>query len=169
MNPTPRRPIVPAGYGIAATPPTSADWSAIAAKIAASRNYWIASTRADGRPHAMPVWGVVVDGALFFSTDPKSMKGRNLAARPAVVVHLESGDDVVVLEGDAVPVTDSVILARYADAYEAKYNFRPDPADPDGITLTLRPSACHTWLESDFVNSAVRWTFPRDNPLTSNP
>ncbi len=161
MPPTPSRPNFPAGYGIAATPPTGADWSAVAAKIAASRNYWIATTRDDGRPHAMPVWGVVLDGALYFGTDPKSMKARNLAARPAVVVHLESGDDVVVLEGDAAPVTDHAILARYADAYDAKYNFRPDPNDPNALTLTLRPSVCHTWLESDFPNTAVRWTFPK--------
>ena len=160
MNPTPGRPIVPAGYGIATEPPTGADWNAVAAKIAASRNYWIASTRDAGRPHAMPVWGVVVDGDLYFSTDPKSMKGRNLAAHPTVVVHLESGDDVVVIEGEAVPVTDSAILARYADAYDAKYHFRPEPADPNAITLTLRPSVCLTWLESDFINSAIRWTFP---------
>ena len=160
MNPNPRRPIVPAGYGISTEPPADADWSAVAAKIAASRNYWIASTRDDGRPHAMPVWGVVVDGALYFGTDPKSVKGCNLAARPAAVVHLESGDDVVVLEGDVLPVTDRAILARYADAYDAKYNFRPDPSEPNAITLTLRPSVCHTWIESDFPNTAIRWTFP---------
>jgi PPOX class probable F420-dependent enzyme len=153
------RPIMPAGYGIAKTKPKGAKWSPVLEQIAASKNYWICTTRDDGRPHAMPVWGVVVDDAFMFSTDPTSVKGRNLIARPAVVMHLESGDDVVVIEGTVERAPDSAVLTRFADAYKEKYEFRPDPDDPNGITFVVRPKVVLAWTEKDFPNSAVRWAF----------
>lgn len=159
-QPTAGRPIMTPGYGIDQSPPKDPDWSAIVEKIAASRNYWICSTRADGRPHAMPVWGVVVDGALFFGTDPKSVKGRNIGARPDVIVHLESGDDVVIIEGTAERVTDKSVLTKYGEAYKKKYgDFTPDPHDPNVLTLAVRPQVALVWTEKDFPTSAVRWTF----------
>src|SRR3954470_22957037 len=95
------RPLTPADYGISSEPPdtTKRPWSDVTNALAASKNYWVSSTRADGRPHAMPVWGLWLDDAVMFSTSRRSMKGRNLARRPDVIVHLESGDDAVILEG----------------------------------------------------------------------
>jgi hypothetical protein len=152
---------MPEGYGIARTPPEDAGarWAAAAQALAAARNYWIASTRADGRPHAMPVWGVWLDGALMFSTSRDSQKGRNLARQPYVVAHLESGDDVLILEGALAEATDPALLARYTDAYEAKYSFRPDPSAPGDVVYLLRPERAMAWEERDFVNSAIRWRF----------
>ena len=158
-NPIPSRPRVPAGYGITTQPSDAGVWDAVARKIAASRNYWIASTRPDGRPHVMPVWGVWLDGALLFSTDRASRKGRNIAANPHVVIHLESGDDVVVLEGAPREAAGAALLAAYADAYDAKYAFRPETSDAATVTYALRPSVAFTWLESDYLNSATRWSF----------
>jgi len=57
---------------------------------ARSRNYWICTSRPDGRPHSMPVWGFWTDGALYFGTERSSRKGKNLAHNYAVSVHLES-------------------------------------------------------------------------------
>ncbi len=158
-NPVSGRPQVPASYGIPREPGDAGAWDAVADKIAAARNYWIASTRPDRRPHAMPVWGVWLDGQLLFATDRKSRKGRNIAANPAVVVHLESGDDVVVLEGEPREATDAQLLARYVDAYDAKYAFRPNTSDTATVTYALRPSVAFTWLESDFRATATRWSF----------
>lgn len=134
-------------------------WHHAVERLAAARNYWVATTRPDGRPHAMPVWGVWLDGGLLFSSDPTSRKGRNLAANPALAAHLESGDDVVVVEGVGTTVTDPALLARFVDAYEAKYRFRPTPADPRQAVYALRPRVAHAWLESDFQRTATRWRF----------
>lgn len=163
LTPTATRPDVPGSYGIAKTVDGDAawEWARAVERIAGSRNYWISTTRPDGRPHAMPVWGVWVDGALLFGTDRKSRKGRNIAANAAVVAHLESGDDVVVLEGVAVEVTDAALLERYADAYDAKYSFRPDTGDASTVTYMLRARAAFTWLESEYVGSALRWRLER--------
>ena len=151
---------MPAGYGI--LDPTSGSgllpWSRVSERMAGARNYWIGTTRPDGRPHAAPVWGVWLDETFYVGTERLSRKARNLAADPRLVVHLESGDDVVILAGVAEAVTDAAPLTRYADAYDAKYQFRPDPSD-GGPTYALRPRVAYAWLESDFVGGATRWPF----------
>ena len=30
-----------------------------------AHNYWVSTTRPDGRPHVMPVWGVWIEEILF--------------------------------------------------------------------------------------------------------
>jgi hypothetical protein len=160
-NPRVVRPRMPKTYGLPETAPdTDAHpWSEWEAALERSKSYWISTVRADGRPHAMPVWGIWIDGALMFSTGRRSLKGRNLARSPEVIAHLESGDDVVVLEGAVEEGRDAELLGRYVEAYEAKYKFRPDPSAPDDVTYVLRPRVALTWLERDFVESATRWEF----------
>lgn len=148
------RPQMPAAYGITGTADGMVEWVEVVVRLSSARNYWLATTRPDGRPHAMPVWGLWLADSVVFSTDPASRKGRNLAAYPAAVVHLESGDDVVVVEGevrafDGDPVT-------FADAYQAKYDFRPEPGPSQGV-YALRPHIVLAWRESDFPRSATRW------------
>ena len=47
-------------------------------------------------------------------------KARNVAVNPHLVVYLESGDDVVILDGVAEEITDPLLLLRIDDACEAK-------------------------------------------------
>ena len=37
-------------------------------RLRAAMVYWLATTRPDGRPHAMPVWGVLLGEVLWFGT-----------------------------------------------------------------------------------------------------
>jgi len=48
----------------------------------------------------------VARGQILFSTHPKTITARNLRAHPALVVHLESGDQVVIVEGTAIQLDD---------------------------------------------------------------
>lgn len=148
------RPRMPAAYGIAAEPDGQLEWSDVLNQLTAARNYWVCTTRPDGRPHAMPVWGLWLAEGVVFSTDPTSRKGRNLAARPAAVIHLESGDDVVVLEGEVQSYDGN--MTAFAEAYEAKYAFRPEPGPTQGV-YALRPRRVLAWREADFPRSATRW------------
>lgn len=160
--PAANRPEMPASYGIQAPESGSGllPWSQVDERMATARNYWIGTTRPDGRPHTMPVWGLWLDGVFYFSTGRGSRKERNLTASPHLVVHLESGDDVVILEGVAKEIRDVALLTRYADAYEAKYQVRPDPGDVEGnVTYVLRPHVVFAWQESDFPGGATRWRF----------
>ncbi len=154
------RPRMPVDYGIH---PLEAGGliprSTVTDQLVNARNYW-AVTTGQGRPHAMPVWAIWLDGALYFSTDRASRKSRNLATNPEIVMHLESGDDVVILEGTAEEITDPELLARFADAYEAKYQIRP-VTDGSAPIYGLRPRVVHAWLEQDFPRTATSWRFDR--------
>ncbi len=77
-------------------------WSWAVERLESALNYWFSTTRPDGRPHAMPAWAVWVDHALYFDGSPETRRSRNLAVNPAIAVHLESGDQVVILEGEAL-------------------------------------------------------------------
>jgi PPOX class probable F420-dependent enzyme len=134
-------------------------WSWAVDQLTAARNYWICTTRRDGRPHAMPVWGVWLDDAVWFSTHPASTKGRNIARDPRIVVHLESGDDTVVLEGEVRQPTDRDALERFVEAYEQKYGHRIELPMREPSIFVLSPRVAQTWTEKDFPRTATRWTF----------
>ena len=110
-------------------------------RLKKSRNYWICTTRPDGRPHSIPVWGFWLDGALYFGTARSTRKACNLAHNPAISVHLESGDDVLILEGTAVAVdlTDKQTLEKIDDASRAKYKM-PLMIMPESVIYSVRPA-----------------------------
>ena len=147
MEPIPSRPGLPRGYGIekaTGAPGERLPWSRVSEWLTAARNYWVCTTRPDGRPHAKPVWGVWLAGCFFFSTHPETITARNLQANPALVVHLESGDQVAIVEGTAMRVEDRPLLERFGETFEAKYDWplSPedlDPGNPDAAYYTLRP------------------------------
>jgi len=160
--PSPRaaRPNFTPGYGIERRlTKEMLAWPAVQRALAKSRNYWIVTASGDGAPHAAPVWGLWFDGSLCFSTDPNSRKGRNLAANPRLVVHLESGDDAVILTGRAERITDPKLLNRFARAYKRKYAFRPNTDDPNGAFFRLRLASALAWKERNFPKSASKWSF----------
>lgn len=154
-EPTASRPRFPKGYGIAADAKGMLPWSWADERLVASRNYWIVTTRPDGRPHAMPVWGLWLDGAVHWGSSPSSVKAKNVAHDPRVAVHLESGDEVVILEGEAEAFA---LDDRLADAYREKYEYRPDPSEGGGW-FRLRPRVGFAWTEKDYPRTATRFDF----------
>jgi Pyridoxamine 5'-phosphate oxidase len=155
-NPSRSRPAFEPGYGISQDDEGMLDWTWADERLAAARNYWIVTSSADGTPNAVPVWGVWADGAVHFSTGPRSRKGRDLARDPRVVIHLESGDEVVILQGE---VERNVLDDPLADAYAAKYDYRPNPEDTSGVWYLLRPRRALAWLEADYPRTATRFDF----------
>jgi PPOX class probable F420-dependent enzyme len=153
-EPLASRPAFAAGYGVPSGPEGMLPWSWVEEQLEASRNYWIVSVRPDGSPHSAPVWGLWVDGRVVFSTSPDSRKGRNLARDPRIVINLESGDDVVILEGEVETISLDDALA---DLYEAKYDYRPGG---EGDWYSLRPEVVYGWREQEYPRSVTRFTFP---------
>jgi uncharacterized pyridoxamine 5'-phosphate oxidase family protein len=97
---------------------------------------WIATVRADGRPHVTPLVAVWVDDALYFHTGAEEQKFANLRTNPHVVLmtgcnRWDEGIDVVA-EGRAVHVTDEKILTRVAEAFAIKWDGRWQLAVRDG-------------------------------------
>jgi general stress protein 26 len=98
--------------------------------------FWISTVRADGRPHVTPVVAVWADDALCFCTGSEEQKFANLRAHPHVVLTTgcnswDQGLDVVV-EGQAVQVTDTTTLERLASAWATKWEGRWQFAVGDG-------------------------------------
>lgn len=90
--------------------------------------FWITTVRADGRPHVTPLVAVWLDDALHFCTGPKEQKAVNLQSNPQVVLttgtnNWDTGTDIVV-EGEAVRVTDEPALRRLAQAWAGKWDGR---------------------------------------------
>ncbi|MHB1929382.1 MAG: pyridoxamine 5'-phosphate oxidase family protein, partial [Acidimicrobiales bacterium] len=77
--------------------PARLRWEDVAARLAAARNYWLATVDAGGAPHTVPVWGAVVGDALHLYTERRTAKAHHVAANPRVAVHLESAEDVLVV------------------------------------------------------------------------
>lgn len=96
-------------------------WSKIDNWLRAFRAIWVSTTRPDGRPHAVPVWYTWDGRYVYFISDRRLQKAKNLSRQPWIVVHAGDGDDVILLEGRAEIVTDRSELERVDEAYRAKY------------------------------------------------
>jgi len=136
-------------------------WQWAEERLTSSRNYWVVSLWPDGRPHAMPVWGLWHEGAFWFSSSKGSRKARNLAADPRCVVTTEDAADPVVLEGTAELVSEPEALATMLALENAKYdtNYTIDLLDPDvNAVYRVRPRWVFGLRHDDFTGSPTRWT-----------
>ena len=155
------RPTSPPGSW-AAEHPRPLSWSWARERLIQASNYWVVSVLPDGRPHARPVWGAWVDEHLYFDTG--SRIGANLVANPEVTVHLESGQDVLILEGTAERVTDVAEGRRFIAAYNPKYFADLDA--PPGALFVVRPRLAFGWIcpptsldTATFASTGARWDF----------
>lgn len=142
-------------------------WSWAAGRLVANRNFWVVTVSGDGRPHALPVWGVWDDGeARFaFSCGPRARKARNLAANPCAVVTIDDTVECLSVEGRAVAVSDPDRQAWWIERYLAEYR----PLSPDlsadflreNLIFELEPERAFAIVERDeeFSTRATRWVF----------
>ena len=104
----------------------AATWPETARILEDAQLSWICTVRADGRPHLTPLVAVWLDDTLYFCTGEGEQKAVNLGANPHVALTTGRNDwdrglDVVV-EGDAVQVTDEALLTRLAQAWARKWD-----------------------------------------------
>ena len=138
-------------------------WSGIEEQLREATTYWLSTVSPDGRPHARPVDGVWVDGALVFGGSPDTRWVRNLQQNPALSVHLPSGGDAVILEGTVEWVTDPdhPVSLPAREEQHAKYpQYYPgDELQPHQPFWMLRPRRAYAWTLEGFPKGATRWTF----------
>lgn len=155
-EPRASRPRFPQGYEVPTDKTGLLPWSHARARLEQAKNFWLCTASPQGRPHAAPLWGAWVEDRLYFDGSPTTRWGRNLAANPFASVHLESGSDVVIVEGriEAVADVGEALAGRIADSFAARYDgFRPEGRS----FLTLVPRVAFAW--SRFPDDATRWTF----------
>ena len=151
-----RRPVTQDEYGIPDTGEGMLPWEFVEATLASDRSYWVTTIRPDGRPHVRPTWGVWVEGTFYCGGGERTRWVRNLATNPEIVVHRESAEEVVIIEGTAVRIdeksADHDLIDRLDAAYEAKYDI------PHGTPFfAVHPDTVFAW--SDYPTDATKWTF----------
>jgi hypothetical protein len=145
------RPQFPKGY--VDNPASYVDWSWVVTQLTESKNYWLCSVRPDGRPHVIPRWAVYVDGRIYYDGSPETRHAQNLETNPHASVHLESGDQVIILEGTSASAGKPApeLANRLVAAYRKKYagqGYSPEPSQWDeGGLYVFTPRQCIAWTQ----------------------
>jgi hypothetical protein len=158
-------------YGSKGAKPTP--WRAARDQLRDAMSYQLTTVRADGRPHQTTIAGVWVDEVFSFTTGEGEQKARNLIVgnRHVIVTAGNSGWDGmdVILEGEAIDVTDADRLASLVDAFRTKYDdwfgFRLEdgrftaPAAPGALLVyDVRVRKAFGFAKGD-IFSQTRWRF----------
>ncbi len=163
------RPWLPDGYGLPDTDDGLLEWSAVEQRLVESMNYWLATTRPDGRPHVVPRWGVWLDGRFWYDGSPSTIHVRNLNHNDHCTLHLEDGSRAVIVEGRSNVATPPGpgFGARLADAFGRKYadnGYSPKPDAWDGHDSgglrVLTPIKAMAWF--NFPTDVTRFRFSAD-------
>jgi general stress protein 26 len=102
-------------------------WAETRLALETAELFWIATVRADGRPHVTPCAAVWLDESLYFCSGVRQQKAVNLRANPHVILTTgcNSGEGLdVVVEGDAVRTSDEEVLTRLARAWVSTWDGR---------------------------------------------
>lgn len=153
---------------------TTTPWDDVARALDDAQLFWVTTVRRDGRPHMTPLVAVWNDDAVYFCTGPAEQKAVNLRGNQHVILSTgcnrwDEGLDVVV-EGDAVRVTDERRLQRLAASWGKKWDgqWKFDVRDgafqsPDGtgeaLVFEVRPAKVLSFTKGHFA--ATRHRFPR--------
>lgn len=155
------RPKLPKGY--ADNPASYVDWEWVAEQMTDSKNYWLSSVRPDGRPHVVPRWGVFIDNKFYYDGSPETRHAQNIMRNPNVSLHLESGDQVVMMEGISKPAEKPTpeFANKLAEAIGNKYGEdgyspKPDQWDEGGLYI-FTPRQCIAWTV--FYENPTKFVF----------
>ncbi len=133
-------------------------WPWVQDQLADAGTYWIVP-RGAGHPHPRPVWGVWRTDTLYLSIG-SAVVARNVQQDPLVTVHLDSGIDVVIVEGTVAGSTgDADVLRRYDEKY--KWSYGVDEYGPLTMIAATTVLAWRSggWAGRDGFQASGRWRF----------
>jgi len=156
-SPPASRPKVPTEYGIPKDNKGLLPWSHVTARMTQALHYWISTVDPNGHSHVTPVDGVWLNDRLYFGGSPQTRRNRNLLTNPSVAVHLDSSDDVVILQGEAhLHTPDHELAVQLSKASAEKYGYAPRPEDYEASGVQIfRPLAVFAWKQ--FPKDVTRW------------
>ncbi len=162
-SPKSTRPHIP-GYGLPKSKKGLLPWKWAEDRLNKSRQYWIATTRPDGRPHVMVIWALWLNGQLYFSTGKTSRKALNLKRNPHCTMCSDNSAEAVVVEGKVETEKDVERIREFLKLYEKKYKWDMSDMADDLLKLKepvfrLRPKIAFGLAEKTFSKSATRWIF----------
>ena len=153
------RPKIPAEYGIPKNNKGLLPWSHVNERMTQSMHYWISTVGPDGRPHVTPVDGLWLDSKLYFGGSTQTKRNRNLLVNPNVSVHLDSSEDVVILQGEAhLQTPDHDLAVQLSKTSATKYGYAPKPEEYErsGVHV-FHPVTVFAWKQ--FPKDVTRWQF----------
>jgi hypothetical protein len=159
MEPTAALIEFPKGYG---RPKKPLEWATVRAELERAKQYWLATTRSNGRPHVVPLDGIWVDDVWYYGGAEDTVHRRTVEANPNAVLHLPDPLKVVIVEGDVRRSRPSPEEARrLAEASSTKYVEYGYPNDPSAYAeaFGLYPRTVIAWMS--FPADATRFTFTR--------
>jgi len=109
-------------------------WDNVERRLRSMREIWIATASPKGRPDAVPVWFWWNGRVAYFTCKGGTMKPRNIAHEPSVVLHNGDGADPIIVKGTAELVDDPAELERVDAAYREKY---VDPHSGTAATIFI--------------------------------
>jgi nitroimidazol reductase NimA-like FMN-containing flavoprotein (pyridoxamine 5'-phosphate oxidase superfamily) len=149
-------------------------WDETRRALESAELFWICTVRRNGRPHVTPLVAVWLDEAIHFCTGPTEQKAINLAHNPHVILttgcnQWDRGHDIVV-EGEAVQVTDDDLLERLAEAWATKWDSRWDYEVRDGafqhpgggaaLVFSVAPAKIFAFAKGTFSQTRHRFDAP---------
>lgn len=140
------------------SPAAQLEWQWVHAQLESAGTYWVIP-RENGHPHPRPVWGVWDGTSIYLTVGSPAMR-RALGRGPEVTVHLDSGTDVVIVEGRFAGQTlDPAVIQRYNTKYSWSY-----AVDEFGALSTVTPSRVIAWRAGgragrDGFQKSGRWRF----------
>ena len=119
----------------------------------------VATNGPGGFPHLAPMWYVMIDGVIHFTTFGKSQKIVNLRRDPRISVMLETGQAYeelrgLVIRGNAEIDEDVETTASVMSVVGNKYRGLPIPTEtPEAalpaaakrVTVRIRPERVYSW------------------------
>ena len=138
-------------------------WQWAVERLAKSHNYWIATSRPDGSPHLMVVWGIWWQDAFWFSTGARTRKSKNMAGNPRCVIGTDQSDEAVILEGVAQQITDRAVWKELVQIYNQKYGGDVGPLleGSGSYVFRIEPRVVFAQDEhaENFSQAMTRWNF----------
>ena len=153
--------------------PAALPWSEALSHLAGAGAFWLATTDS-GHPRLRPLFAVVTDGFLHFSSSPHAQKARNLATDPRCALAAHTDDFDLIVEGTSDRVTDAGELERVAASYRDKYQWpvtvvgdamdapygAPTAGPPPYAVFRVLPSRAYALGITDSTNfRSTRWRF----------
>lgn len=146
------------GYKMPETSANLLSWDFVVAQMEPAQHYWVCTMFADGRPHAVPVWGIWYKNRVHFEGGMQTAWARNLVRNPQINVHLPNGEQVVIIEGTGHIIEDNDIdndeWNRIDTLFQTKYQ-----VDKGSPYWYVRPRKVLAW-DGGGLQTMTRWIFP---------
>ncbi|MBD0744109.1 pyridoxamine 5'-phosphate oxidase family protein [Streptomyces sp. CBMA152] len=120
---------------------------------------WVSTASDTGTPYLVPLSFLWDGTSVVISTVRTSPTSRNLLAGGSVRLAFGATRDVILVEGEAVPIEQDALDKKLADAFAAKTGFDPREETEPYQYFRIRPRRVQAWRE---VNELAGRTLMKD-------